>query len=130
MHIKTNSQTNFIGFIEVQRDVRRYGQTGYSPFKMLKFVSSITIFYGTWPLKLMTYGGVLLSFISFLIGVYFLWKKIVLGVNVPGFTAIIVAISFSTSLILICFGIIGKYLSNIYVVLNNKPTYSVKEIQL
>lgn len=122
--------TNFIGFVEVKREPRKHGKSGYSPFKMLKFVSSITIFYGTWPLKLMTFGGALLSFLSFLIGVYFLWKKFVLGINVPGFTAIIVAISFSTSLILICFGIIGKYLSNIYIVLNNKPTYSVKEVQL
>ena len=122
--------TNFIGFIPVKRVPRKYGTTGYSAFVMLKFISSMTVFYGTWPLKLMTYGGAVISAISFLIGLFFLWKKFYLGVNVPGFTAIIVAISFSTSVILISFGIIGKYLNNIYVVLNNKPTYSVKEAQL
>jgi undecaprenyl-phosphate 4-deoxy-4-formamido-L-arabinose transferase len=122
--------TNFIGFVPVKRVPRKYGATGYSPFIMFKFISSITVFYGTWPLKLMTYGGAFISAISFLIGSFFLWKKFYLGANVPGFTGIIVAISFSTSVILISFGIIGKYLNNIYVVLNNKPTYSVKEAQL
>lgn len=122
--------TSFIGFVEVKKHPRKHGQSSYSTSKLFKLISAATVFYGTWPLKIMTYGGAFFSIISFSIGVYFICKKLFLGVNVPGFTAIIVAISFSTSLILMCFGIIGKYLSNIYTVLNNKPTYSIKEVQI
>jgi hypothetical protein len=39
-----------------------------------------------------------------------------------------VAILFSTSLILFCLGIIGEYLSRIYMVQNKKPPYSIKKV--
>lgn len=122
--------TNYIGFVPVHKHSRKYGKTGYSFFNTFNFISSITLLYGTWPLKLMTYGGAFFSFLSFIIGLFFIFKKIFLGIEVEGFTAIIVAISFSTSLILLCFGIIGKYLNNIYIVLNNKPSFSIKERHL
>ncbi len=122
--------TECIGFVSIEKNIRKHGKTSYSWFTTLKFVTSITFVYGTWPLKLMTYGGAIFSFLSFLIGVFFIVKKYFLGGTVMGFTAIIVAISFSTSLILLCFGIIGNYLNNIYVVLNNKPNYSIKESKL
>ena len=49
--------------------------------------------------------------------------------NVPlGYTSLIVAILFSTSLILLSLGVIGEYLSRIYMVQNKKPLYSVKKV--
>lgn len=122
--------TNYIGFALVEKHPRKHGETGYSFRNTFNFITSITLLYGTWPLKLMTYGGALFSFLSFIVGLFFIFKKIILGIDVEGFTAIIVAISFSTSLILLCFGIIGKYLNNIYIVLNNKPTFSIRERRL
>ncbi|WP_121667715.1 glycosyltransferase family 2 protein [Mesonia aquimarina] len=119
--------TNYIDFVQVKKHPRKHGKTGYSLRNTFRFITSITLLYGTWPLKLMTYGGAFFSFLSFIIGLFFIFKKIFLGIDVAGFTAIIVAISFSTSLILLCFGIIGKYLNNIYIVLNNKPSFSIKE---
>ena len=52
------------------------------------------------------------------------------GVAIPGYTSLIVTIFFSTSLILVCLGVIGQYLSKIQASLNNKPTYTIKESHL
>jgi hypothetical protein len=41
---------------------------------------------------------------------------------------LIVAILFSTSIILFSLGIIGEYLSRIYQVQNRKPPYSIKKV--
>ncbi len=122
--------TEYIEVVKVNHYPRKSGKSGYSPFKLFKLVVNVSINYSNWPLKFMIYGGAVLSLISFLFGLYFILKKIILGVNVPGFTALIVAIFFSTSILLLCFGIVGKYLQNIYIVLNDKPAYSIKEALL
>ncbi|HAW58287.1 MAG TPA: glycosyltransferase, partial [Bacteroidales bacterium] len=49
--------------------------------------------------------------------------------NVPlGYTSLIVAILFSTSIILFSLGIIGEYLSRIYKVQNRKPPFSIDKV--
>jgi len=122
--------TEYIELVKVSHHPRKSGKSGYSPLKIFKIVVNVSINYSNWPLKFMIYGGAILSLISFLFGLYFIFKKVILGVSVPGFTALIVAIFFSTSILLLCFGIVGKYLQNIYIVLNDKPAYSIKEALL
>ena len=122
--------TEMIDYVVVNHSPRKHGKSGYSPLKIFKLITNTSLNYSNWPLKFMTYGGAVLSFVSFLLGLYFMYKKVFLNISVPGFTALIVAIFFSTSLLLLCFGIVGKYLNNIYIVLNNKPTYSIKEVVL
>lgn len=119
--------TEWIEVVKVQHHPRKSGKSGYSPLKIFRLVVKSSVNYSNWPLKFMIYGGGFLSLLFFLIGLYFIYKKIFIGVLVPGFTALIVAIFFSTSILLLCFGIVGKYLFNIYDILNDKPTYSIKE---
>ena len=122
--------TSAIEFVKVDHHPRKKGKTGYSTKKLFDLTGSLTIFYGSWPLRMMTYMGVFFSLLFFIIGLYFIFRKIFLDVAIQGFTALIVAVLFSTSLILLCFGIIGQYLINAYTVLNQKPVYSVKEMDL
>jgi len=76
----------------------------------------------------MVYGGLLSSIISFIIGIFFIVKKIFFNVPILGYTSTIVVITFSTGLILFGLGIIGEYLSRIYMVQNKKPPFSIKKI--
>ncbi len=121
--------TENIGFVEVTHQKRQVGKSNYNAFKIFNILKNTTLAYGKWPLKFMVYGGSFFSFVSFLTGLYFIAKKLIFGIAVPGFTALMVSILFSTSLILLCFGILGKYLMNVYVLLNQKPAYSIKEMR-
>ena len=119
--------TSFISYTPINHHLRPSGKSGYTVKKIASFISGSTWNYGVWPLTLMIYGGLFLAFISAIIGVYFIYKKFTHGTPVPGFTALIAAILFSTSLILICFGIIGHYISNMYSIVYKKPSYSIRE---
>lgn len=122
--------TGNIQFVEVTHYPRKIGRSGYTPLRLFKFMVKLTFNYSTVPLKIMTYFGVILSSVSFLLGMWFVIRKLFYNVSVPGFTATIVAILFSTSIILIGIGIIGKYLSNIMRLLNNRPSFSIQETKL
>ena len=75
----------------------------------------------------MTYGGFILSILSFFLAIRFIINKIIHDVPL-GYTSLIVAILFSTSIIMLCLGMIGEYLTRIYKVQNKKPPYSIKKI--
>jgi polyisoprenyl-phosphate glycosyltransferase len=119
--------TEYIGLAAVEHHKRKYKSTGYSNRKIWGLVANLMFYYTTAPLKLMVYGGLISSVFFFILSVFFVLKKIFL--NVPlGYTSLIVAILFSTSLILLSLGVIGEYLSRIYMVQNKKPLYSVKKV--
>lgn len=119
--------TGNICFTPVKHEKRRSTKSGYNTRKLWGLITNLMIYYTSVPLKIMTYGGFFSSAVFMVLSLIFAFKKIFF--NVPlGYTSLIVAVLFSTSLILFSLGIIGEYLSRIYMVQNKKPPYSIKKV--
>lgn len=119
--------TDDIAFAEVTHIPRKYDRSGYTFRSLLRLMSNIILYYTMVPLRLLVYGGFFLSLTTLIIGIWFIIKKLFFDVPL-GFTALIVAILFSSSIILFSLGVIGEYLSRIYQVQNQKPPYSIRKI--
>lgn len=115
-------------FVQVQHNKRKDGDSGYNIFKLFKMAFHLLISYTVLPLKFITYLGILSSLVSFGFGIYYIYQKINNITDVSGFTALIVAIFFSTGLILFSLGIIGEYLSRIFLLQMGKPPFKIKYI--
>jgi glycosyltransferase involved in cell wall biosynthesis len=120
--------TTDISMVDVEHHPRRRGKSQYNLVKLTRLYLNVLVNYSVWPLRLMTYGGLLLSLISFSLGIFFVIKKYAFDDIVPGFTATIVTILFSTSLILICFGIIGQFLYKMHQSQSGKPSYKIRKV--
>lgn len=120
--------TGDIDIVQVDHHSRKQGKSTYTIFKLTKLYFSILINFTAWPLRIMTFGGLFASLISFAVGLLYIIKKVFFNVDVEGFTALIVAITFSSSLILMSLGIIGQYLYKIYQHQNGKPPYAVNKV--
>ena len=120
--------TNDIAFVIVEHHKRQLKKSGYTSKKLFMLMSDLTYFYTNIPLKLMVWGGLLMSLIFFLFGIRFLLQKWLFNVTVPGYTSTIVTILFSTGVIVFSLGIIGGYLSRIYMVQSKKPPYTIKKV--
>ena len=118
--------TTSISFVEVEHKKRQYNTTQYSTFNLFKLAFRLLIASTDIPLKVMVYGGFLSSILTFLFGLYYIFRKIFYKVP-PGYTSIIVTILFSTSIIILSLGIIGQYLHKVYKMQNKRPAYLVKE---
>lgn len=114
--------------VKVRHGAREGGKSGYSSLKLLLMTLNYVVNYTVLPLRMMTYGGLLSSLISMGIGIYFIYEKLYADVAL-GFTSLIVAIFFSTSIILFCLGIIGEYISRLYLKDWNRPQYLIGEIR-
>ena len=116
-----------ISFVEVVHRVSEKKHSGYSFLKLVRLFINVILYSTVTPLKIMIYGGFFFALVSFAMGVYFIFRKMVY--NVPlGYTSIIVTVLFSTGIILFFLGIIGKYLSRIFVIQNKKPPYLIRRV--
>ena len=123
-----NWYTSHISFVLVDHRKRPYQQSTYTSRSLFSMLSNLIIYYTAMPLKIMVYGGFISALLSFITGILFIYRKLVHGIPILGFTALIVTILFSTSIILLSLGVIGEYLSRIYMVQNRKPPYSIKTV--
>lgn len=121
--------THRIGSVQVEHHPRRIGKSTYTGRKLFSMYFDIMINYSAVPLKAMTWIGIISSLVTFVLGVRFLLLKLFHPHYVlPGFTATIVAILFSTSILMLSMGIVGQYLYKLYQIQNRKPAFQIKEI--
>jgi len=119
--------TGNISFVEVDHKKRQNNNSGYSTRKLFSLATNLTYYYTNIPLKLMVYGGLIISTLSFLLAMKFVIQKIFYDVPL-GYTSVIVAVLFSTSIIVFSLGVIGGYLSRIQSVQNKKPPFHIEEL--
>lgn len=114
-------------YVFFDRDERKHGTTNYPFRKMLKLAfNGITAFSDS-PLKMATSLGFIVCIISFLLGIYALYEKIVGHHVVEGWTSLILAITFLGGVQLLSLGILGEYIARIISNVRQRPLYVVDE---
>ena len=124
---------SFVGFetkwIEQENIEREFGTTKWNLKSLMKYsIEGITAF-STKPLVLSVLLGFIFCFISALAIIFVIFKTIFFGERVPGFPTVICCMFFLSGLQLFCFGIMGEYLSKMYLEVKNRPIYLVKETE-
>jgi len=126
-------QISWIGFnqtfIEYDREERLAGSTKFSYRKMMSFALDGISGFSTWPLKIATIGGFLVSFLAFLLILYTVYQKM-FGFTVPGWASTNIAILFIGGIQLVGIGILGEYLGRVSDNVKNRPTYLIKKTNI
>ncbi len=117
-------------YIEYEAKDRNAGKTSWSFFKLLKYAKDGFISFTTFPLKLSTIVGLISAFISLLYMLAVIIQKLCFGIAVPGFATIVVLILFVGGIQLSALGIIGEYISQIYIEGKKRPVYITKEYRI
>ena len=118
------------GFRQVPQVVskRSKGTTTYSlGRKASLLVDSITSFSDR-PLVLIFYLGLLIGSAASLAAVYLVIRRMFFGVALPGWPSLIVSVWMLGGLMLICLGIIGIYLSRVFIETKQRPYTIVSEV--
>ena len=82
--------------------------------------------FSTAPLQLVTALGVVVFLCSVVLGIHSLWQKFT-GHALEGFTTVILLQLLLGSILMICLGIIGYYISKIYEEIKDRPRYIVAD---
>lgn len=112
----------------VEHHERVEGKSNYTFRKIFSLMSNLLINYSSYPLKVLSIFGFIVSSISFFIGLFFLIAGLIGNVKVAGWTTLVVLVSFLGGFIIVLLGLIGEYLSRILDQISNQKSYYIKEI--
>ncbi len=112
--------------IKVEHRERLSGDSSYNFIKLLSLGIQGWTSHSNKLLKLSTYVGFSLSIISFLLGLVVLIKYFLFQLQ-PGWPSLIIALLFSTGLILMSIGVAGIYIGKIFEQVKNRPLFIIEE---
>lgn len=106
---------------------RAAGESKYNYTRLANLFFSTIASFSSAPLRASLVLGVLVSLFGFVVGVYTIAMRII-GEVVPGYTTIVVLLSFFSGIQFILLGILGEYIGFIFTEIKRRPLYIVEEI--
>lgn len=124
-HSSLVAQLLWIGFdraeVPYDRRARVQGESGWTLRKKLRYLFDSIFSFTDIPITLLTLIGFVGTFAFMVLGVVLLALRLSGAIAVEGYTAIMVAILFSASLILLGLGIVGNYVWRTYENTKQRP---------
>ena len=124
-HSSLVAQLYWIGFprVEVPYDrlARKHGESGWTLRKKVTYLFDSIFSFTDIPITLLTLMGFVGTLVFLLVGAGLMAARLLGMIVVPGYTAIMVTILFSTSLLLFGLGIVGNYVWRAYENTKQRP---------
>jgi undecaprenyl-phosphate 4-deoxy-4-formamido-L-arabinose transferase len=120
--------TRHVTSVKTEHHKRLKGKSNYN------FIRSCSVFLRTFtsfsviPLRLATIIGLITSLLGFLAATYYLIEYFTNNYRLEGWTSLIISILVIGGLGLTFMGLIGEYLGRMFLTVNNKPQYSIREV--
>jgi glycosyltransferase involved in cell wall biosynthesis len=105
---------------------RQTGTTGYTPRKMLRLSLQALMGLSSTPLRFSFYFGLLTAVFCVLYAAFAI-AALIAGKTVPGWTSVIVMVTFLGAIQLVSIGIVGEYLARVYDQSRGIPRYVIVE---
>jgi glycosyltransferase involved in cell wall biosynthesis len=124
---------NWLGFrrafVDVDHRDRPVGTSSYTTFALFRHALTITVAYSDKPLRLSIYFGLILSVVSFLLGIWLAinYFRSNVGQLALGWTSIIISHLFLSGLMLTSLGVVGLYIGRIFEQVKQRPIFVVRE---
>lgn len=96
-----------------------------------RFITNAIFSFSTFPLKIITWIGVLTSLSSFIAAIYFFAYHMIHGVTRPGYvtgyTSTMLIMLFLFGILFMFLGVIGEYIARIYDEVKQRPNFIVRQ---
>jgi glycosyltransferase involved in cell wall biosynthesis len=121
----------WVGFkqaeVSFERVGRNAGISGWTYWRLWNFALDGVTSFSSLPLKIWSYVGVVISLLAFAYALFLAVFKLSRGINVPGYTSLMVVVLFLAGIQLITLGVIGEYLGRVYTEVKHRPLYLLRE---
>lgn len=122
---------SFVGFktkwISYENVNRAAGKTKWSFFGLCKYAIDGMTSFSTAPLILSSIFGIFFCFLALIAIIFVIIRTLIYGDPATGWPSLVCIILFVGGVQLLCIGIIGRYLSKVYLETKKRPIYIVRE---
>ena len=113
--------------VPVAHSERSEGTTGYTFRSMIRLFQNLLINNSSLLLRYIGNIGITIASLSFVLGTYFIYKKLFFDISTVGWTSVIVSVLFIGGLVLFSLGVLGEYLIRIINTVERRPIYLIRE---
>ena len=122
---------SWVGFkqtaVYYDRLPRNAGRSRFNYWRLWNFALDGITAFSSLPLRVWGYVGLVISLAAFLYAAFLAALRLARGINVPGYTSLMVVILFLGGVQLITLGVIGEYLARMYNEVKGRPLYIVRD---
>ena len=122
---------NWVGFkthwISYENLPRLAGETKWSFWKLFLYSLDGILAFSTVPLAISSVLGIVICVIAFCYMIFVIIKACIWGDPVAGYPSLVTILLFVSGIQLFCIGVIGQYLSKLYLESKHRPIYLIKE---
>jgi undecaprenyl-phosphate 4-deoxy-4-formamido-L-arabinose transferase len=113
--------------VEVIHDTRASGSSKYSIPKLIKINYDLMTSFSALPIQIVSATGFLFALVGFIIGLYLVGYRIVVGAGVGGIVSYLAIGFFFIGVLLFAIGLLGEYIARIFLQVQGRPIYIIKE---
>lgn len=120
----------WVGFrtcaVEYTRQAREAGVSKFKFLDLCDLALNALSGFSTLPLRMFTFVGIAFSVLASIFALIIIIQALLVGIDVPGYASIIVAILLMGGINLIGIGILGEYLARGYIESKRRPIYVIR----
>ena len=109
------------------RAPRAEGVSKWPSWKLWNFGLSGMLSFTTLPLRIWTYLGLFLALVALADATRIVLRTLIFGVDLPGYPSLRVMILFFSGINMIGLGILGEYVSRVFIEVKQRPLYLIRE---
>ncbi len=125
------AMVQWVGFkstrVDVEHSLRAQGESTYNLRRLLRLAANNIISFSDKPLRLVAQGGLILSVISFGIGLLYLAGYMLGIVKVAGYASLIISIWLTAGINIFVLGLVGIYVGKAFEKIKGRPIYIIDE---
>mgnify|MGYP001032291230 FL=1 len=114
-------------WIEYENVQRAAGETKWSFWKLFLYSLDGIMAFSTAPLSIASFFGIIFCVMAFVVMAFIFIRAMIYGDPVAGWPSTVCIISLIGGVQLLCIGIMGQYMSKMYMEVKDRPKYLVKD---
>lgn len=122
---------SWVGFdtrwIEYRNVERAAGSTKWNFFSLMHYAVEGIVSFSEMPLQLASLSGIVMFVLSLLSAMFIVLRAAVFGDPVAGWPSLACIVLFVGGIQLMCLGVFGRYLANIFIETKKRPMYLISE---
>lgn len=114
--------------VGIAHEERNAGETSYNFYKLIRYNFDLITGFSLFPLQFFTLLGMAISFCSFLLVVFLVGRRLIVGPEVEGVFTLFAIMFFLIGIVLLGLGVLGEYIGRIYQEVRQRPRYVVRDV--
>ncbi|MBM3610570.1 MAG: glycosyltransferase [Alphaproteobacteria bacterium] len=114
--------------VGLRHDAREQGDSKYSLYHLIRVAIDLATSFSLVPIQFFTFFGMIVSSFSFLLVLYMIARRLIVGPEAEGVFTLLTIVIFLISVAIMGIGIIGEYVGRMYQSTSKRHRFVIREI--